>query len=163
MATAPLRKCTSGVAGTPVIDSPMARVATSSVPSVTLTKTAFRWYFSIARLAAADTFSASGPCLGVEPCLATVVPLVEPPEGSPEPEALPLARSFPPPQPARAKDAVAAPAPINFSACLRDIVSSASLLADVARGELAVGASLPEGDTEEVLLWCVHCALALSL
>src|SRR5215212_9009049 len=141
MATAPLRKCISSVAGTPVIDSPMARIATSPVPLVTFARTALRWYFSIARLAAAVTFSASGPCLGVEPCLATVVSLVEPPE----PESLPLARSFPP-QPARANDAVAAPAPINFSACLRDIVVPlASPLADVARGELAVGAPLAEG------------------
>src|SRR5215212_2525851 len=142
MATAPLRKCISSVAGTPVIDSPMARIATSPVPLVTFARTALRWYFSIARLAAAATFSASGPCLGVELCLATVVSLVVEP---PEPESLPLARSLPP-QPARANDAVAAPAPINFSACLRDIVVSlASPLADVARGELAVGAPLAEG------------------
>src|SRR5215212_11809706 len=141
MATAPLRKCISGVAGTPVIDSPMARVATSPVPLVTFARTALRWCFSIARLAAAATFSASGPCLGVELCLATVVSLVV---EVPEPESLPLARSLPP-QPARANDAVAAPAPINFSACLRDIVPLASPLVDVARGELALGAPLAEG------------------
>jgi hypothetical protein len=90
MATAPLRKCISTVAGTPVIDSPIARVATSSVPSVTLTRAAFRWYLSIARLVAAAT-SAPSPCFGGEPFRATVVLFVEPPEGSPEPEALPLA------------------------------------------------------------------------
>src|SRR5215217_9592753 len=69
MATAPLRKCMSSVAGTSVIDSPIVRVATSSVPLVTRARTAFKWYFSIARLAAATTFSAPGPCLGVEPVL----------------------------------------------------------------------------------------------
>src|SRR5215212_2275742 len=96
MATAPFRKCMSTVAGTPVIDSPITRVATSSVPLVTLTRTAFRWYFSIARLAAAATSSAADPCLGVEPFWPTVVLLVEPPEGSPEPEAPSLACSLPP-------------------------------------------------------------------
>jgi hypothetical protein len=129
---------------TPVIKSPTARVATSSVPLMTYAIPAFRWYLSIVRLAAATT-SAPSPCLGIEPFWATVAPLVEPPEGSREPGVPPLARSLLPPQHVRAKDATAAvPAPINFKACLRDTVPSASPLADVSRGELAVGASLPK-------------------
>ena len=42
IATAPLRKCIAGVAGTPVIDSPTARVSTSWPSTVTRTITAFR-------------------------------------------------------------------------------------------------------------------------
>ena len=42
MATAPLRKCIAGVAGTPVIDSPTASVTTSLPSTVTRTITAFR-------------------------------------------------------------------------------------------------------------------------
>src|SRR5215218_9716213 len=128
MATAPFRKCISGVAGTPVMDSPIARIATSSVPLVTLARTALRWYFSMARLAAAATSSSAAPlpCLGVALFWPTVLSLVEAEVFSP-------ACSLPPPQPARAKEAAAAPAPNTFSACLRDIVVPlASPLADVA-------------------------------
>ena len=42
MATAPLRKCIAGVAGTPVIESPTASVTTSLPSTVTRTITALR-------------------------------------------------------------------------------------------------------------------------
>src|SRR5215210_31806 len=58
MATAPLRKCMSSVAGTPVIDSPRTTVATSLPFWVTRTRTALRSFFSIALSTAASTSSA---------------------------------------------------------------------------------------------------------
>ncbi len=58
IATAPLRKCMAGVAGTPVMDSPTARVSTSLPPSVTRTIAAFRWDFFITSSMMRSTASA---------------------------------------------------------------------------------------------------------
>ena len=46
-AIAPLRKCMSGVAGTPVIESPKAPVYTSVPFERTCTMTALRWFSAI--------------------------------------------------------------------------------------------------------------------
>src|SRR5215217_3915774 len=58
-----------------------------------------------------------------------------------------------------AKDATVAPAPINFRACLRDMVPSPSVLGSVSRGGLVVGASLPEEITKKS---CSSVSITLS-
>ena len=66
IATAPLRKCMSTVAGTPVIDSPNASATTSSEPRVTRTITERSAYSSMRasitpRTASASSASAFAP------------------------------------------------------------------------------------------------------
>ena len=73
MATAPLRKCMSTVAGTPVIDSPYALVMTSLPSTVTRTMTDRRWRAFIASctvlsIAAACVESTGGGALGAALC-----------------------------------------------------------------------------------------------
>src|SRR5207248_4459590 len=79
IATAPLRKCMAVVAGTPVIESPKARVMISLPSTVTRTMTARRWR---ALMLSCTTFVIASPMAGlVERTVAGgAAALVEPPD-----------------------------------------------------------------------------------
>jgi hypothetical protein len=66
MATAPLRKCMSVVAGTPGIDSPYALVITSRPPTLTLTMAARRCWLAMTSFTTLSTVAAEAGATDID-------------------------------------------------------------------------------------------------